>query len=417
MKKTLKSILAITLALILSFGSLTAFAATEDTLQWYFGDVITEYTWQGELTEGSHKVTCKTDEMTFLSYKLNAKDGFYLLSFSYPMDTGYIDWVGIPEEVTDGVAYDFTLPVYVYASDTADDDRVIYDMIFKLDAGETIVGVDAFVSEENADLSLFVEYLGESVTDFDIISKELISGYDIYLGDSEGWLYTDLTVNFSGGKTKVLKYCETKFKCDVIKKGENVLTVKFGDLEKDFTVTVNSIDYYIKSAELSNADKYTEVFIDYNGDYWYYPVTDDYVTVTFTDSTQQDVFIDYGYGRVELPNGKDYPVFIYSDSDYNDNYYLCISICDDIVKKYECTATKCDIIENGGILIEENKSEFVNFFSDLYWGLDDALMFDTVTEIFRSLFGTSFDTLIGAANLFSGLFENIVTFIKFYLVG
>lgn len=418
MKKTLKSILAITLALIMSFGTLTAFAATGDTLEWYFGgDEPYVYTSQGELQEGDNTFTCEPGDYSYPYFTLNANKGYYLISFNYPSDIGYIDWVGIPETITDGVAYSILGFISVYEN-TDNNDTVVLDLICKLDAGETFIGIDAWAYEENAEFTVSAEYLGESITDYDVKNKEYISGYDVSIGETEGWILSDLTVTFSNGTTEEFYDSELYFSCEnEIAEGENTFAFEYDGIEKEFTVSVNSIDHYITAAELSNAEDYNEVFVDYNHDVWYYNVLDEVLTVTFNDSTQQDVSIYDGFGVVELPNGNKYPVYVYSDTDYNGNFYLCINIAGTVVKEYECTVTECTVVENGAILIEDVKYEFRDFFGDLYWGLDDALVYNTVAEIFNSLFGTFFDTIIGTANLFSDLFENIVTFIKFYVVG
>ena len=42
---------------------------------------------------------------------------------------------------------------------------------------------------------------------------------------------------------------------------------------------------------------------------------------------------------------------------------------------------------------------------------------ETAGEILSSLFGSFFDSLIDASNLFNGIFKNFIIFIKYYLVG
>lgn len=418
MKKTLKSILAVTLALILSFGTLTAFAETSETLEWYFeyDEVTLEYEFFGELTEGVNEISTDSD-VNSRYYTMDTKAGYYLFSKGDYSQENFIWNVITPEEIRDGIAYNAEDTILDWWEPVSEDsEEELGYFIYKFDAGETIIGVDVITVPGSEAPELTIEYLGECITDFDVKEKEFVLGYDVYI-DSEGWISSDLTLSFSGGKTIDAKNVGLEFTCGEIVEGENTLTFEIDGFEKDFIVTVNSVDHYIKSAELSNAEKYSKLYIDYNGEYWYYPVNDEVVTVTFTDSTQKDVFINDGFGYVEFPNGKEYPVFVYIDCDYDDNCYLYIVSCEKVINKYEGEITKYNFIENGDILADNNKYEFEEFLNDLYWGLNEAFMYNTIADIFNSLFGTSFDTLIGISDLFNDLFRNIMTFIKFYLVG
>lgn len=420
MKKTLKSILAITLVLIMSFGTLTAFAAAGDKLEWYFDEYLYEYTWQNELQDGSVTFTVEPSEDTqFQYFTFNSSDGYYLVTCTYSYYDGNVGWIGMPEKMINGIAYD-SREVIWYSENLSDEGILTISILYELEAGENIIGADVYSYIENIDVTISAEYIGETVTDFDISKKEYLANYDIALGETEGWIYTDATIVFSDGTTQLLEGIEIEYSCaDGVAEGENTLTFDFLGVEKDFNVSVNGVDYYIADVELSNKDKYCEMFVDYNEDYWCYNVTGETLTVTFTDSTQQDVFIDDGFGIVEFPNGTSYPVYIYNDREYyfDDNFYLYIIIGNTEIEKHDCTITRYSVVNNGAILIEDNKSEFRNFFANLYWGLDDALVYNTVAEIFHSLFGTFFDTLANGSNLLNNLFSNIILFIKFYIVG
>lgn len=416
MKKTLKSILALTLALIMSFGTLSGFAAEGDTLEWIYDDEYsTEYTCYGEFKEGKNTVLCDEDGSEQKYYTFVAKEGYYSFSYTNPLDNGWIDWLGIPYKIENGKAYDFARTVFdSYNEGELGGD---YSLVYKLDAGETIIGVDTYYSAENTKIDVNIEYLGKTITDFDISEKELLLNRDIYEGETESELYTHLSVTFDETKTIEFPNQFIIYSCDEIKAGENVLTFEIEGLTKDITVIANPIEYYIKDIELHNAEHYAQIFVDYNNDTWYYDIDGAVATVTFANGSEKDIFFHGECADVTLSNRKTYAVFAYHHYSYDDGErYLSLYI-GDYEKNYKCAEIKYDIIENGEILVEDNKSEIADFLNCLYWELDNATYYNTTFEIFESLFGSFFDTLINASDLFGGIFENIVRFIKFYLVG
>ena len=158
-------------------------------------------------------------------------------------------------------------------------------------------------------------------------------------------------------------------------------------------------------------------FVDYNNDTWHYTLDDAVATVTFADGSEKDIFFYNGEAEITLPNGKEYDIYSHYFYDSNEDTILSLYIGGKDVKRYKCTVVKYDIIENGDLLVDDTKSEFRRFLNRLSDALGTATDFNTVSEIFENLFGSFFDTLINASDLFGGIFENIVSFIKFYLVG
>ena len=418
MKKTLKSILAITLALIMSFGTLTAFAAEGDTLEWVFeyDDETLEFEYFGEITEGTTVISTQTETYRRY-YTFDAKEGYYLFTKGDYSQESYIDWVFTPDEMKNGTAYNTANSVIDWWEQIEDSEREEGNTIYKFEAGKAVIGLFVTAVPGTEAPELKIKYLGKDITDFDIATKEFVLGYDLYRGDSEGWLNTGVSLVFDGTKTINVKDSGLDYTSEIIKDGENVLTFELGDITKDITITAYPVEHYIKDAELSNADYYAQEFIDYDYDYWHYSVDGEAVTVTFTDLKEKDVIIKDNWGTVKFPNGNEYPIEIYYDYNNDDNRVLFITIAYKEVKEYECTVTKYGIIENGEILVENNHSEIGDFLNSIYWELDDATYYNTIFEIFESLFGSFFDTLINASDLFGGIFENIVSFIKFYLVG
>lgn len=422
MKKTLKSILAITLALIMSFGTLTVFAAEGDTLKWYHDNVensaeFVKYEFFGNLTEGVNVISTDTD-VNSRYYTMDTKEGYYLFTMGELFHGSYIWNVITPKKLSNGIAHGTKSTVLDWW-EILDEENEEYQnhFIYKFNAGENIIGVDVVSVPGYEAPELTIEYLGENITDFDVETEEFIKGHDVHLEESEGWVFADFDVRFSEEKTVSVKNNAIFFTCNEIAEGENIFTFEIEGLKKDFTLTVNSIDRYIESAELSNAEKHSEVFVDYNGGYSHHSINNEILTITFTDSTKQEVLINYNSGTFSLPNGKEYEVYLRYNKDSDDKYYLCINTCGEAIKKYECTVTQCNLAEDGQALINDIKSNFRRFFNRLSDALGDATYYNTIFEIFESLFGSFFDTLINASDLFGGIFENIVSFIKFYLVG
>ena len=422
MKKTLKSILAITLALILSFGTLTAFATENKTLTWHqYDEQPCEYIYYGEIIEGENAIAFEDGDDYSQYYSFNAKNGYYLFSYEIPADMGWLNWIGFPYEMIDGEAYDSI--ECVAQSYVKDENFTLTEkFIYNLCEGETVIGLDVFPTSVSKDIKLSVEYLGESVTDFDITTKDYVLNGDVYEAETEGWLYTDAIIGFSENKSVTIDYCDLQFTCDGITEGENILTFKFEGVTEEIAINVYPVDYYVSGAELSNAEKYTQEYVDYFGEFWSKPIEEEILTIFFTDSTSKDFEFFSDWGNVEFPNGRSYYFYIdrYYDYDYEsekDIRILSINIEGYCVKEYQCTITEYGFVQNGEVLIEENTNRIVSFIEDILWYFSNAFENETAGEILSSLFGSFFDSLIDASNLFNGIFKNFIIFIKYYLVG
>ncbi len=421
MKKTLKSILAIILALILSFGTLTAFATENKTLTWHQYNEPYEYIYYGEISEGENAIACEDGDDCSQYYTFNAKNGYYLFSYELPSDMGWINWIGFPYEMIDGEAYgsaDCIAQSYFEDENSTLTEKFIYN----LNEGETVIGLDVFPTSVSKDIKLSVEYLGESVTDFDITTKDYVLNGDVYEAETEGWLYTDAIIGFSENKSVTIDYCDLPFTCDGITAGENILTFEFEGVTEEIAINVYPVDYYVSGAELSNAEKYTQEYVDYFGGFWSEPIEEETLTIFFTDSTSKDFEIFSDWGTVEFPNGRSY--YVITDRYYKYDYenetdvrILSINIEGFCVKEYQCTITEYDFVQNSEVLFEKNTNRIVSFIEDIRWYISNAMENETAGEILSSLFGSFFDSLIDASNLLNGIFENFIIFIKYYLVG
>ncbi len=415
MKKTLKSILAATLAIILAFGSFSAFATEENTLKWVFDreeDYSTEYLYSGEFKEGTNTIVANP-ENDFLYYILNAdKTGYYYFSYN-----AYdISWIGIPDEVTDGVAYESKIPVY-YSYDWSGETTSEY--IYYLEAGETVIGIDYYFYETESDKSvLSIEYLGEGM-DISFDEKDitdLVINGDIYFYDEYSFLYTDYTLSFTGGKTIVLEDEELYFLYDEYDEGENTITVKLGNFTKDITVTAYYIDHFITDAQLTKSEKYTDVYMNYDYSYILPVISNESIKFTFSDGSTYNSVIDYNYGIVILPNGREYFVEAYYGYGNDYDYSLMIDVANQTVKEYECNVETSGIIDNVGALKDNNNSEISYFLDYMLWEFIDIILASSVGSAFEESRELFFNFFIRLSNLTNDIFVNIMRFLKYYLV-
>lgn len=406
MKKTLKSILAVTLAFILAFGGFTAFAAEENTVEWDFGWWVDEYTRSGEAVLGTNTVSYNED-ITYQYYDFTAENpGYYSLTFNFTE----IDWAGFPESYSNNYATGENIVFSV-------ENENIVTIISELEAGSTVLGVDYYNYEvESSEIT--VEYLGEAITDLVFDEEKLddfIDGYDIICRGTEGAMIADFDVVFSSGKSFELEGAQIEFTCEDFKEGENTVTINFNDFEKEITVTYHSVEHYVSGAELSNSESYTTISYDYNGSSDIYYISGESVTVSFTNGKSYTAGIEYNEGIVILPNGKEYPVYV--DYEYNKEgvVVLAIYVAGTKINEYECTETEAGVIDNLGSLKNENDWERSYFFSDIIMGLSNIIYSDSIVSAFEAAREFFFDFFISLSHLSDGIFSNIMYFFRYYL--
>lgn len=416
MKKTLKSILAATLTIILAFGSFSAFATEKNILKWVFDreeeEYYTEYFYSGEFKEGANTVT-PNSEYDFLYYTFNAaKDGYYL--FNYNISD--LNWTGIPDEIADGIAYEMKIPVY-YSYDWSDDEGKAEEIYF-LEAGETVIGVDFYYYEESSENIFSIEYLGEGM-DISFEEKDitnLVINDDIYFYDEYSYLYTDYTLSFTGGKTIELESEEISFTYDEYDEGENAITVKLGDFTKDITVTAYYIDHFITDAQLTNSEKYTDVYMNYDYSYNLPVISNESVKFTFNDGSSYNSVVNNDYGFVILPNGREYYFGLNYGYGNEYEYSLTIDIAGQAVKEYECNVETSGIIDNMGALTDNNNGEISYFLDYMLWEFFDIILASSVGGAFEESRDLFFSFFIRLSNLTNDVFVNIMHFLAYYLV-
>lgn len=411
MKKTMKSIIAATLALAMLLCSVPAFAAQpEDTVKWYlWKDTYKEYRYEGDLEEGV--VEFYEDIPDYVYYTFNAEEGYYLF-------TTESDWLymATPEEIKDGCFYgEEYADEYVGKVDGTGN----YARLHYLEEGEHILGV-TFGGGTGSYSSLAeyggftFEYCGKEVTDlsFGENTLELIDGCDVayneHSNEYERVPYAarldDVTVTFSGGNT--VKLDENRYDMyseNNLIEGENNVTFEFLGYEEDAEITLCSVSKFVESVELSNIEKHKDVKEYYDGSFDCY--NDDFffgetVTVTFTDGTKASCKIEpFGFNKIELPNGRKYHLGVsYEKEDIGTETALNIFVslnynCN--IAVYECNVKQATAKEN----LDRLDSNIEN---GTYWEIN------TIKDSFREIF------------VFESVFEladNVYTFISSLVVN
>lgn len=353
-KKTFKAILAAALAVLMVIPYFSAFAAN-DTLIWDFYGSEYTYDYAGEMTVGTTAIP--EDSSDYIWYSFDVPEaGYYYINFSYEnMDA----WLGIPEEFEGTSAYD-EKSSFCYSPENK------YGLIYYLEAGKTIVGLDLYYFEEDATFE--TEYLGAEITEIKP-QHDLIYNYDVYDYEYEGEYFCDFSVDFdiifSEGKTITTYFFEgTSDK--TIAPGENTFKIELFGKEFEFTSNVYYTEDYVESVEISNIEDYLCVYEYYNGTDYSYPLYET-IRVKFKDGTTYTVNINDS-DTITLPNGREVYYGFDFRTDDNGNYVFDVYVGGKCFASYECETKAVSVEENVGQLTEAAK----NHLSDVSYYLRRA---------------------------------------------
>lgn len=403
MKKTLRAMLSLLLALIMAFGSLSAFAADENnTLKWNYYDDIYEYTYAGELTEGS--IMLYADE-TYIYYTFNCeKPGFYSFICS---DENSV-WVGIPEKVEDGIAYNEVNNISMYPESE-------YIIIHYIPEGENIIGLDIIDVGENNELK--IEYLGESLTSIDV-GDELIFGdkLEFYLDDEDkflAYMNADYEMVFSNGKTFSDSYIEFTFDKEPVN-GKNSLEIEILGQKSVLNVTGYYPDYFIKDISVSNPEKFAYVvqyydsldFIDSDGET---------VTVTLSDGTTQSFVYGSDSHTVTLPNGIECDVWGRFNWVSKNEIVFEMVVGNAVLKTFPCELTKATLAENTERMLKNSAWNLDNTSYYLRHSLISLLKCDSIDELLNYGVSDIGYNLGAAIRNFFAIFTNAFELISYYI--
>ncbi len=386
-KKTFKSVIAMLLAVILSFGAMSsAFAANVgDVIDWpvreeYEGvhEYTNEYTYKGELKEGSNAVENEGEDEYGYCYTFEAAEaGIYLFECKHSD-------VEVSAKVADGAPANIAENIYSYDVVRDGDDRGTYiNRLVYIPQGTAFVGVDCYDYSEPKQAEIAIEYIGGELADVKFAEDaftDLVMDYDYY-GRNYLYMTKDVTLVFADGSEYELENAELTFVSkDTLVEGENIIETRnlFG-IEKQYTMTCVSLDSVIEKVEISNLDKYLKAYRYYHPtdiDYAFYGSEDDEngiqgetLTVTFTDGTKQSFVLDWDEEvAVELESGA--KVYLYVANNYHfedEKAYLEIETLNgDILLKKECEIIEVSDKQN----LERLGENLSNALSWLAWDFE-----------------------------------------------
>ena len=368
MKKTIKTAMAMLLALVMVCGSLTAFAATPGDIEWNFEPGMDNevYAYAGELELGADGVDIEADEdndFVYCTLETEA-DGYYLISGNNLDEF----WFGIPEKFEDGVYYNML--DYAYTGNNYSDG------IFYLEAGTHVVGFDLYgYTAENVK----VEYLGSTVkiAYAEDALKGLVLHADIYECsedlEEDYWLDIPLTLEFENGTdiSNVLASLLV-FTDEELTSGENEVEIgiyAFSYRQKA-TLGIVEVKDIITKIEIEELDAYTSLAYYFNSEYYNDSTGLEDMVITYADGTTEVIedFADY----TELENG----LWVDTYYDINDEGDWCYVVS---VAGYEyicevCTYRDATLLENivmyhaiNSALIARTVRNTGIYFSDIFY--------------------------------------------------
>ncbi len=287
MKKTIKSLFALVLTVILAFSGVSAaFAAENETIITSYGR---DFGYAGKLKLGKTDIRVNNDELLY--YTFNAEnDGYYLITYPEAIDGNEVAVARSLEKLYG--AYE-----EVDGSNTGLNSR-----LFRFDAGIRnicIIFADEY-EEKNAEIE--IEYLGSEIVDFSFpigTDYPLINNSDLIMIVSYEYFLNigKFSVVFDSGKTLETEsdYVYGEFGSSP-KKGENAVDVTWEDVTISKTLTVAEATDYIEKVELMNDSldvvKYYSGHYEENADAQY--------RITYKDGTQITAKID---DEIDLKTG------------------------------------------------------------------------------------------------------------------
>ncbi len=420
MKKAIRVITAVILAMIIATGSVSAFASSETVVLDFAGEKF-EYFYGGKLTEGENNLDFSGDEL-YLYYEFEAeKDGYYVIE----TDPWHILWFACAKKTASGRYDDDNL---------ADYSNLVYseteENLFYFEKGTYTVFADKN-EEINEKTTVGIEYAGAELTavDFDggvkyglIYDLDIYCEYDEDIGKYLGIFNSgNATLSFDSGKTYGLELGYLWFESESgITEGENTITFDFVGKPFEKTILVENIDKHIKSVEVTNFDEFDTVEVYYDGCLNDYDVdfTGLEMVVEFINGEKETVVVDSYYTMVKLPNGNPMPIELYCSYDTDDNGNVVFSVwiadtyfTDLVVLPVEAVETST--FENMEHLSEENTNVIIGKTDEIFLNYINILLGESTDEIFSELKVLFENYLTFIPDIVKGIFGNISLFLGF----
>lgn len=402
MKKAFK----IALAAVMIISMMTLFAsAQEKSIELCYDEEYSEtetYYYGGELKNGNNKVRplADVDEIIFgdhyddyVYYEFDVEQSGYY-DFEAVSDAYYS--IYISQDVRNGVVYGDTEVMFM-------DDK---GFSVYLEEGSCIVGLIFYFYDWNGlgdvyNSGLNIEFLGAEITDMQIEEEyleDLILGYHIgneYDEENICGIYAEGKLVFDSGKecefgeSFAVEYPED------IAPGENAVTFTLPGYSKEYTVQIKTVDDYIKSVEVGNADRVAVVrqtFVPFIA----YPSETDSIELIITkpDGTKQTEAVGWHYD-IELKGEKTLTVWCdYCQKD-DGNWYLTVQAAEKEFLAVPCETVSASFGENISLYWEGVLEYSLIMIDDVMYYLPDAL------NVFSGL--NSEDRMIYFSNVFSAV--------------
>lgn len=342
MKKTLKSIIAAALALTLLFCSFVPAFAFEvgDNVEWCYCsyDYVDFYTYAGVITEGenefilSNRYNCFTADFE--------KPGFYLFSFNEEL----VNSIVVSEKIHDGAPCG---EINILHSN--DEGKVLA----YIPDEETYIGFR--VANELSVVNVEISYYDYEIADIVFENgdlENLVYGGDFRLSEGENKISirSDIEVLFENGEKYFTEFGRLDFALNgEIAYGENKVTFNLADYSEEVTITVCYAMNYIQKIEITNLEKYLYSVRYYDGRiksaFDNGALENETVTITYWDGTVETYSGLGNYGRIELPNGRFYDVWLEA-LDKGDSVEFVVTVAGQILLARECSYRNATVIEN-----------------------------------------------------------------------
>lgn len=383
MKKTIKTAVAMLLAIIMACGTMTAFAATPGDIEWVYweDEEPLTYAYAGNLTVGADAVTIEAAEdnnYVYCTFEAE-KDGYYKIYASE--DNFDCIWFGIPKKVEN----DTYCGIKNYFNGGNWSEHYYY-----LEKGEYVLGIEFYYVYAD---EFKIEYLGD-VTELSFSEhtfEDVILGYNIseYYDEEEDADYyltsSDCIVKFSNGTdlpvdcVDVFIYTDEELASGTYEVEASIWAVPY---REKVTLSVVDINDLITKVEVSNIENYTSLVEDYTGNYYLEGDINQTVTVTYSDGTTETVDISDGWTYLEK---YDVSVDYYYDYDEDWNYCFFVSIAGVDFVQEDCSIRRATVFENLTSYNVLNIERIERAFRWMSFYFEDIFRTDSIPEALGSI--------------------------------
>lgn len=392
MKKLIKTVAAV-LAVIMMFGSISAFAFNVgEVIEWgetgCYGEIqgYRPCVYEGTLTEGENALS--RNGLLCCREFYAEKDGYYSIEYN----RNEIGWFDVSEKTENGVPIDDR---EMFESQTTDEQTLVY-----LEKGTHFVSYLLLDGTETAVMK--IEYQNVKISDIKFEEgtfDDLVLGADVWYSEGSGepnyGMNIGATVVFTNGKEYDLNHAKFVLGTDgYLENGENEVTVGIFDYTEPKILTLYTVDYLIEDIEIENLDKYLNSVKYYDGSYdsVFEDGIDGKVTVKFNDGTAVTWKEIKSNATVPFPNGRFYTLWVIEDS-YSEEgkVKLGFEIAEEYFSIGECKVREATFAENSEklekyILLQLDRIKY--YFSDFLEAVEDGRV-NTVEELFSWILSLS----------------------------